>query len=59
VSFGSGGTLSQNQLNELALGLELSGQKFLWVLRAPSPSASVYVGHKSSANDDEDILKFA
>jgi len=56
VSFGSGGTLSQNQLNELALRLEFSGQKFLWVFRAPSTSA--YVGHKSGANDDEDILKF-
>ncbi|KAJ1388298.1 UDP-glycosyltransferase family, conserved site [Sesbania bispinosa] len=54
VSFGSGGTLSQEQLNELALGLELSGQKFLWVLRAPSDSANAaYLG---AANDDP--LKF-
>ncbi|XP_027335586.1 hydroquinone glucosyltransferase-like [Abrus precatorius] len=36
VSFGSGGTLSQDQFNELAFGLELSGKKFLWVVRAPS-----------------------
>ncbi|KAB1225262.1 Hydroquinone glucosyltransferase [Morella rubra] len=35
VSFGSGGTLSYDQLNELALGLELSEQKFLWVVRRP------------------------
>ncbi|XP_027336799.1 hydroquinone glucosyltransferase-like [Abrus precatorius] len=40
VSFGSGGTLSQDQLNELALGLEISGQKFLWAVRAPSESAN-------------------
>ncbi|KAK7395580.1 hypothetical protein VNO78_16142 [Psophocarpus tetragonolobus] len=40
VSFGSGGTLSQHQINELALGLELSGERFLWVLRAPSSSVS-------------------
>ncbi|OIW17609.1 hypothetical protein TanjilG_28959 [Lupinus angustifolius] len=40
VSFGSGGTLSQDQLNELAFGLELSNKKFLWVLRAPSNSSS-------------------
>ncbi|XP_061346438.1 hydroquinone glucosyltransferase-like [Gastrolobium bilobum] len=50
VSFGSGGTLSQEQLNELALGLELSGQKFLWVLRAPNDSANAaYLG---ATNDD-------
>ncbi|KAI8545441.1 hypothetical protein RHMOL_Rhmol07G0039800 [Rhododendron molle] len=36
VSFGSGGTLSHDQINELALGLEMSGQKFLWVSRKPS-----------------------
>ncbi|KAK7263346.1 hypothetical protein RJT34_30934 [Clitoria ternatea] len=40
VSFGSGGTLPQDQLNELAFGLELSGQKFLWVVRAPNTLAS-------------------
>jgi len=32
VSFGSACTSSQQEINELALGLELSGQKFLWVL---------------------------
>ncbi|KAF7844943.1 hydroquinone glucosyltransferase-like [Senna tora] len=36
VSFGSSGTLSQEQLNELAYGLEMSGHKFLWVVRAPN-----------------------
>lgn len=39
VSFGSGGTLSHDQLHELALGLEMSGHKFLWVVRAPSDDA--------------------
>jgi len=38
VSFGSGGTLNQEQICELALGLELSGVKFLWVVRAPNKS---------------------
>ncbi|RDX68908.1 Hydroquinone glucosyltransferase, partial [Mucuna pruriens] len=48
VSFGSGGTLSQDQLNELALGLELSGKRFLWVMRAPSESAnSGYINSQS------------
>ncbi|KAK3042069.1 hypothetical protein RJ639_001771 [Escallonia herrerae] len=36
VSFGSGGTLSHDQINELALGLEMSGQRFLWVVRSPN-----------------------
>ncbi|CAA0816619.1 UDP-glycosyltransferase 72B1 [Striga hermonthica] len=38
ISFGSGGSLSQEQITELALGLELSEQRFLWVLRRPSGS---------------------
>uniref|UniRef100_A0AAN0N640 Glycosyltransferase n=1 Tax=Malus domestica x Pyrus communis TaxID=28521 RepID=A0AAN0N640_9ROSA len=40
VSFGSGGTLSYDQINELALGLEMSGQRFLWVVRSPSDHAA-------------------
>ncbi|KAL3725855.1 hypothetical protein ACJRO7_030831 [Eucalyptus globulus] len=35
VSFGSGGTMSAEQLVELAWGLELSQQRFIWVLRKP------------------------
>ncbi|QHO47482.1 Hydroquinone glucosyltransferase [Arachis hypogaea] len=55
VSFGSGGTLSQSAINELALGLELSGQRFLWVLRAPSDSSSAaYLDNQKN----EDPLKF-
>ncbi|KAL5571818.1 hypothetical protein UlMin_021415 [Ulmus minor] len=40
VSFGSGGTLSYDQTKEIALGLELSGQRFLWVLRSPNNEKS-------------------
>jgi len=40
ISFGSGGTLSSEQITELALGLELSEQKFLWVVRSPSDKTS-------------------
>ncbi|KAM1128403.1 hypothetical protein ACFX15_037682 [Malus domestica] len=36
VSFGSGGTFSQEQLNELALGLELSGHRFIWAVKSPN-----------------------
>ncbi|PKA55940.1 Hydroquinone glucosyltransferase [Apostasia shenzhenica] len=36
ISFGSGGSLSQKQTWELAVGLEMSGQRFLWVVRKPT-----------------------
>ncbi|TKY61277.1 Hydroquinone glucosyltransferase [Spatholobus suberectus] len=40
VSFGSGGTLSTAQINELALGLETSEQRFLWVVKSPNDKAA-------------------
>ncbi|KEH17824.1 putative hydroquinone glucosyltransferase [Medicago truncatula] len=48
VCFGSGGTVSHEQLNELAFGLELSGKKFLWVVRVPSKdvNSAYFVGAK-------------
>ncbi|XP_022740171.1 anthocyanidin 3-O-glucosyltransferase 5-like [Durio zibethinus] len=36
VSFGSGGVLSKEQMRELAWGLELSQQRFIWVVRTPA-----------------------
>ncbi|CAO2835512.1 unnamed protein product [Amaranthus hypochondriacus] len=51
VSFGSGGTLSYEQTIELAIGLEKSGQRFLWVVRDPNDSVSgSFFGE---CNDDE------
>ncbi|CAD6248110.1 unnamed protein product [Miscanthus lutarioriparius] len=57
VSFGSGGALSEAQTRELARGLELSGARFLWVVRSPvdadaagagaNPGESYYDGSKS------------
>ncbi|KAL5704846.1 hypothetical protein ACHQM5_023217 [Ranunculus cassubicifolius] len=38
VSFGSGGTLSFEQITEVAWGLELSLQRFIWVVRPPTMS---------------------
>ncbi|CAO1945065.1 unnamed protein product [Urochloa humidicola] len=35
LSFGSMGTFSRKQLQEIAVGLERSGQRFLWVVRSP------------------------
>ncbi|XP_054781756.1 hydroquinone glucosyltransferase-like [Prosopis cineraria] len=56
VSFGSGGTLSQDQLHELALGLEMSGHKFLWVVRAPSGDACSAYLTTQKKNDPLDYL---
>jgi coniferyl-alcohol glucosyltransferase len=36
LSFGSGGTMSECQMKELAYGLELSKQRFIWVVRQPT-----------------------
>ncbi|KAI9078687.1 hypothetical protein K1719_039367 [Acacia pycnantha] len=41
ISFGSGGSLSEDQINDLALGLEMSNVRFLWVnVKAPNNKAS-------------------
>lgn len=55
VSFGSGGTLSQEQMTELAHGLELSNHKFLWAVRAPNDVANA--AYLSSQNH-VDPVKF-
>ncbi|MED6115933.1 hypothetical protein PIB30_095434, partial [Stylosanthes scabra] len=53
VSFGSGGTISEEQMKELALGLEMSSQKFLWVSREPNEiSYANYFKDSSSSGDD-------
>ncbi|KAL4294114.1 hypothetical protein AHAS_Ahas18G0195700 [Arachis hypogaea] len=54
VSFGSGGTISHEQIIELALGLELSGQKFLWLLKPPSKFDIIF----DFGNFSEDPLKY-
>ncbi|KAJ7951275.1 Glycosyltransferase [Quillaja saponaria] len=56
VCFGSGGTLSSDQINELALGLETSEQRFLWVTR--SPNDKVANASYFSAQSQEDPLEF-
>ncbi|XP_051121629.1 hydroquinone glucosyltransferase-like [Andrographis paniculata] len=52
VSFGSGGTLSHAQMIELALGLELSEQRFLWVVRRPNSNISNASYFNSNNSDD-------
>ncbi|KAL0388028.1 UNVERIFIED_CONTAM: Hydroquinone glucosyltransferase [Sesamum radiatum] len=56
VSFGSGGT-SVQQFKELALGLEMCGQRFLWVVRTPQESAAdAYLNTQSTVKDPLDYL---
>ncbi|XVE64710.1 hypothetical protein DITRI_Ditri07aG0123400 [Diplodiscus trichospermus] len=57
LCFGSGGTLSHEQLHELALGLEMSGQRFLWVVKNPDNKAAngTFFGTES-VKDPRDFL---
>jgi len=52
VSFGSGGALPTEQMRELALGLELSGQRFLWVVRSPSDEGAVNDNYYDAESKD-------
>ncbi|PON67268.1 UDP-glucuronosyl/UDP-glucosyltransferase [Parasponia andersonii] len=55
VSFGSGGTHSPEQINEIALGLEMSGQRFLWVVRRPydkKDDGATYFGRNEKPSFD-------
>ncbi|KAM6557512.1 hypothetical protein CsatB_004531 [Cannabis sativa] len=58
VSFGSGGTLSSDQMTELAFGLEMSGQKFLWVVRKPDNESAnaAYLKDGQSQFEATDVL---
>ncbi|GLT39082.1 hypothetical protein SLA2020_132900 [Shorea laevis] len=58
VSFGSGGTLSAKQMIELAWGLELSRQRFIWVVRPPSDhdASGSYFTIRQGIDVDSDYL---
>ncbi|XP_031254865.1 anthocyanidin 3-O-glucosyltransferase 5-like [Pistacia vera] len=53
VSLGSGGTLSCEQTIELAWGLELSQQRFIWVVRRPAAKGDGSFFTVGSGGDDE------
>ncbi|KAF8694297.1 hypothetical protein HU200_038438 [Digitaria exilis] len=55
VSFGSGGALPQEEMRELALGLELSGQRFLWVVRSPSKEGSVSANYYDAESKSDPL----
>nr|XP_008347408.2 anthocyanidin 3-O-glucosyltransferase 5-like [Malus domestica]XP_008347409.2 anthocyanidin 3-O-glucosyltransferase 5-like [Malus domestica] len=53
ISFGSGGTLSREQMIELARGLELSQKRFVWVARPPNDSSASGSFFKAGFNTDD------
>ncbi|KAI7734200.1 hypothetical protein M8C21_003401 [Ambrosia artemisiifolia] len=56
VALGSGGTLTSEQLTELAWGLELSQQRFVLVVRKPSDCA--ISGFFSAGRDADDPMAY-
>ncbi|KAL8521229.1 hypothetical protein ACS0TY_011679 [Phlomoides rotata] len=56
VSFGSGGTLSRGQLKELALGLEMSEQRFVMIVREPNDESKNAAYFTSSEMDPNSYL---
>ncbi|XP_061362026.1 anthocyanidin 3-O-glucosyltransferase 5-like [Gastrolobium bilobum] len=52
VALGSGGNLCMEQLTELAWGLELSQQRFLWVVRTPTDVSKI----GANVNDPKSYL---
>ncbi|XWS42017.1 hypothetical protein CRYUN_Cryun17cG0132500 [Craigia yunnanensis] len=55
IAFGSLGVLSREQMTELAWGLELSQQRFIWVVRAPTTKTGVEFVPKSGVSNDMSI----
>ncbi|CAA0153724.1 unnamed protein product [Arabidopsis thaliana] len=56
ISFGSGGTLTCEQFNELAIGLAESGKRFIWVIRSPSEIVSSSYFNPHSETDPFSFL---
>ncbi|XP_043713289.1 anthocyanidin 3-O-glucosyltransferase 5-like [Telopea speciosissima] len=56
VSLGSAGTMSEEQLTEFAFGLELSGKRFLWVVRPPAGKDGAYFNVLGGGTDGNDGL---
>ncbi|KAG9154785.1 hypothetical protein Leryth_014276 [Lithospermum erythrorhizon] len=62
VSFGSVAVMSKQQINELAFGLEISGQPFLWVVRADltnEPTPDYPEGFLERVGDKGKIVEWA
>uniref|UniRef100_A0A0E0JXX5 UDP-glycosyltransferases domain-containing protein n=1 Tax=Oryza punctata TaxID=4537 RepID=A0A0E0JXX5_ORYPU len=55
VSFGSAGMLSVEQTRELAARLEMSGHRFLWVVRMPSLNGGSSAFGSNGGHDDDPL----
>ncbi|XP_037491326.1 anthocyanidin 3-O-glucosyltransferase 5 isoform X3 [Jatropha curcas] len=58
VSFGSGGTLSFEQMQEIAYGLEMSHQRFIWVVRRPTIETGDSSFFTTGNVGDDDISRY-
>ncbi|KAL2327629.1 hypothetical protein Fmac_021056 [Flemingia macrophylla] len=58
VSFGSGGTLSREQMRELAWGLELSERRFVWVVREPVDKIVDAAFFTTGNNEGDAVAKY-
>ncbi|CAL5097579.1 unnamed protein product [Urochloa decumbens] len=59
LSFGSGGTLTWQQTAELALGLEMSRHRFVWVVKRPNEDplgCGTFFGNQDGADAALDFL---
>ncbi|KAH8487815.1 hypothetical protein H0E87_023764 [Populus deltoides] len=57
LCFGSQGAFREEQLKEIAIGLERSGQLFLWAVRKPPSPGEIMPGYYTRYDEAEDITK--
>ncbi|XP_039170345.1 anthocyanidin 3-O-glucosyltransferase 5-like [Eucalyptus grandis] len=58
VSLGSGGTLTMEQQVEMAWGLELSQQRFLWIVRKPTDASASATFFNVGRDEEDDPTKY-
>ncbi|KAK2631319.1 hypothetical protein EUGRSUZ_L03088 [Eucalyptus grandis] len=58
VSLGSGGTLTTEQQVEMAWGLELSQQRFLWIVRKPTDASASATFFNVGRDEEDDPTKY-
>ncbi|KAF8022850.1 hypothetical protein BT93_F0385 [Corymbia citriodora subsp. variegata] len=58
VSLGSGGTLTREQQVEMAWGLEMSRQRFLWIVRKPTDASAAAAFFNVGSNKEDDPTKY-